>query len=291
MVSSLLSLAALLFVAGQTSSPAASRHWEKVFDGGASEWVYAVAAVGRNDWFIAIEGAVGKVTKGNIERYVTTPRQAEGLFVASGDNVYAFGDGELVVHHDGRKWTTEHAGAPPPRRRRRGTGAPDMLQGAYFSDAMMVAVGPSLVMVRQPDGSWAYPPKTEKQKLWDAAGSGPQTSKPQNCHLAGWYWLGKNRGFFYCHDRRAFLWDAGVLTPKGKIPRQCDDSLNAVVEEAGEVYAACNQATLWKTEGAGAWQAIQPPNEKGLKEIAFMAGADGCLFVAGPRSVWRSCDR
>lgn len=139
------------------------------------------------------------------------------------------------------------------------------------------------------DGSWVYPPKAERQSLWDAAGSGAQASKPQNCHLAGWHWLGKDRGFFYCHDRRAFLWDAGVLTPKGKIPRQCADSLNAVVEETGEVYAACNGATVWKTESPQMWQSIQVPTEKGLKEIAFMAGADGCLFVAGPHSVWRSC--
>jgi hypothetical protein len=46
---------------------------------------------------------------------------------------------------------------------------------------------------------------------------------------------------------------------------------------------------VWKTEGAEAWQAVQAPQEKGLKEIAFMAGADGCLFVANAGSVWRSC--
>ena len=291
MVSCLLNLAALLCVAGQTSPPPSARQWEKVFDGGARDWVYAVAAVGRDDWFIAVEGAVTRMTKGNIERYATAPRQAEGLFVASRDDVYALGDGELVVHHDGKKWTTEHVGAPPPRPRRRGTGAPDMLQGAYLGGATLVAVGPSLVVVRQPDGSWVYPSKAERQQLWDAGGSGPRISKPPKCQLAGWHWLGKNRGFFYCHDRRAFVWDAGALTPKGKIPRQCDDSLNAVVEEAGEFYAACNQATVWKTEGAEAWRAIQAPKETGLKEIAFMAGADGCLFVAGPRAVWRSCHR
>ncbi len=291
MVWSFLRIVGLLFVAGQTSSAPAERQWERVFDGGQNEWVYGVAAVSRDDWFIAIEGAVAKMTKGNIERYATAPRQAEGIFVASRDDVYAFGDGELVVRHDGKNWTTEHVGAPPPRPRRRGTGAPDMLRVGYFSGTTLVAAGPSLVMVRQPDGSWIYPPKAERQTLWDGAGSGPQMSKPQSCHLAGWHWLGRDRGFFYCHDRRAFVWEAGVLAAKGKLPRQCDDSLNAVVEDAGELYAACDGATLWKTERAEAWQPIQPPKEKGLKEIALMAGADGCLFVAGPRSVWRSCHR
>jgi hypothetical protein len=248
-----------------------------------------VAAVGRDEWFIGIEGAVAKVTNGNIERYATAPRQTEGLFVASRGDVYALGDGELVVHHDGKKWITEHVGAPPPRPRRRGTGAPDMLRAGYFDGETLVAVGPSLVMVRQAAGSWVYPPAAERQKLWDAGGSGPQISKPPKCYLAGWHWLGKDRGFFYCHDRRAFVWEAGALTPKGKMPRQCDDSLNAVVEDAGEIYAACNRATLWKTQGAEAWQPIQPPTEEGLKDIPSMAGAAGCLFVAGPRSVWRSC--
>ena len=164
-----------------------------------------------------------------------------------------------------------------------------MLQGGYFSDATLVAVGPSLVMLKQPDGAWEYPPKAERQKLWDAGGSGPQFVKPPNCYLAGWHWLGKDRGFFDCHDRRAFVWEAGVLTPKGKIPRQCHDSLNAAVEQAGDFYVACNSATLWKTRAGDEWQPVQPPNEKGLKDIAFMSGADGCLFVAGPHSVWRSC--
>ena len=164
-----------------------------------------------------------------------------------------------------------------------------MLRAGYFSHATLVAFGHSLVLVKRPDGSWVYPPEAERQELWDAGGSGPKISKPPNCFLAGWHWLGKDRGFFYCHDRRAFVWDAGVLTPKGKIARQCYDSLNSVVEDAGEFYVACNAATLWKSGGAGVWQAIQAPKEKGLKETVFMTGADGCLFLAGPRSVWRSC--
>jgi len=289
MVSAVLSLAALLCATGPASSPPMARQWEKVFDGGANEWVYAVAAVSRDEWFIALEGGVARATKGRVERHPTAPRQAEGLFVASRDSVYAFGDGELVLHHDGRQWTAEHVGPPPPRPRPRGTGAPDMLQAGYFSGATLVAVGPSLVMAKQPDGSWSTPPKAERQKLWDAAGSGPPISKPPKCNLAGWHWLGKDRGLFSCHDGRAFVWDAGALTPKGKLPGPCADSLNATVEDAGELYLACNAATLWRTEPGEAWQSVQPPKEKGLKEIAFMAGAGGCLFVAGPRSVWRSC--
>ena len=144
------------------------KHKITVFDGDAKDWVYAVAAVGRDDWFMALEGGVAKVTKGNVERYPTAPRQAEGLFVASPSSIYAFGDGELVVHHDGRQWNTEHVGPLPPRPRRRGTGAPDMLLGGYFSDGTLVAVGPSLVMVKQAPsvvtttgtGSWPGVPST-----------------------------------------------------------------------------------------------------------------------------------
>jgi hypothetical protein len=33
-----------------------------------------------------------------------------------------------------------------------------------------------------------------------------------------------------------------------------------------------------------------PPEEKGLKEIASISVADGCLFVGGNKSVWRACD-
>ena len=291
MVSSVIGLAALLCAAPQASSGAPAGEWERVFDGGSTDWVFAVAAVGRDDWFMTLDREVAKVTNGKVERYATAPRQAEGLFVASRNSVYAFGDGELVVHYDGKKWTTEHVGPPPPRPRRRGTGAPDMLYGGYFSDSTLVAFGVSLVMVKKPDGAWVYPPQADRQKLWDAGGSGPQISKPSKCDLAGWEWLGKGRGFVYCHDRRAFVWDSGVLTPKGKLPRQCFDSLNGTVEEEGEFYLACKSATLWKTHGSEAWQAVPVPKEKGLKEIQFIAGADGCLFAAGPHSVWRSCHK
>jgi hypothetical protein len=288
MILALLTLAALLATPGQSSSSGAPPKWEKVFEGGQNDRIYAVAAVGRDDWFLALEGSVAKVTTGNVERHATMPRQAERLFVASPASVYAFGDGELVVHFDGTKWTEEHVGPPPPRPRRRGTGAPDMLYGGYFSESTLIAVGPSLVMAKQPDGSWAYPPTVDRQKLWDAGGSGPRISKPSKCSLAGWHWLGKNRGFFYCHDRRAFVWDTAMLTPKGTMPRKCYDSLHSIAEERGEFYAACNSATLWKTQGE-VWQPVAPPKEKGLEDMEFVAAAGGCLFVTGPRSVWRAC--
>jgi hypothetical protein len=284
---------ALLLAAGGSSSPAppsTSPKWEKVFDGAPSERIYAVAAVGRDDWFLALERAVAKVTKSNVERHDTMPRQAQGLYVASPTSVYALGDGEMVLHFDGKTWTEEHVGAPPPRPRRRGTGAPDMLVSAYLSDSTLVAVGPSLALLKQRDGSWTQPAKADRQKLWEAGGLGPKVAWPSGCARAGWLWLGKNRGFFFCHDRRAFVWEAGKLTAKGSIPRKCYDSLNSMAEERGEFYVACSSATMWRSQGE-TWQAVAEPKEKGLKEIEFMAAADGCLFATGPRSVWRACSQ
>ena len=91
----------------------------------------------------------------------------------------------------------------------------------------------------------------------------------------------------FCHDRRAFLLQAGTITPKGTIPQKCYRSFDSLTYANGDIYASCSGGTLWKTEGQ-AWRPIAPP--KTLREIPAISFADGCLFVASGRSVWRRCD-
>jgi hypothetical protein len=82
-----------------------------------------------------------------------------------------------------------------------------------------------------------------------------------------------------------FVWDAGALVSKGKMPSKCYDSLDSLAEIDGELFASCSSAMLWKTAGEE-WRRIDAP--KGVKN-AFVAAAGGCLFVGGDRAVWRSC--
>jgi hypothetical protein len=109
---------------------------------------------------------------------------------------------------------------------------------------------------------------------------------PANCRGRGWHWLGRNRGFFTCDDRRAFVYDSGTVTPKGRFPRQCGSTISWLASAGSEVYATCG-TSLWKTD-AQTWRPIDAPKQR-MREFSSIAFADGCLFVAANRTVWRRC--
>jgi hypothetical protein len=278
-------------LAAGDNSPATPT-WEKVFDGGADKPVSAVKAIGRDTWFAA--GGRWGVATGTKTGTTVQPTHDHGviaLFVESPTSVYALGEGELIWHFDGKAWAEEHVAPMPPKGRR--PFSEHMLYLAYQDGAPkapLVALGLMLVLVKRSDGTWAPPPSTEKEALLKVGQLGPHISLPPKCDRAGWEWFERNRGAFYCHDRRIFLWDAGTLTPKGKMPSKCYDSLHSMAEEKGELYASCSSLTLWKTEGE-AWRRIEPPRQSGLKEVPSVSFVDGCLFVGSDRAVWRSCNR
>jgi hypothetical protein len=78
------------------------------------------------------------------------------------------------------------------------------------------------------------------------------------------------------------------VAPKGNFPRQCGSTVGALAYARGEVYATCG-TTLWKTDGV-TWRRIEAPKERSRK-LSSVAFADGCVFLAGDRTVWRSCER
>jgi len=282
----------LMAMAASTSSPTSSA-WEKVFDATSYGWVGVVKATGRESWIAGGPWGVATANGAGATVESTNGHGVLGLFVESANSVYAFGEGELIWHLDGKKWTEEHTGALPPRNKRRPY-AEHMLYLSYYDgtepQGPLVALGLSLVLVKQPDGAWAPPPSTDKNRLLELGQLGPKISRPARCDTAGWHWFGRNRGALYCHDRRMFVVDMDRLTPKGKLPSNCYDGLNSIVEAKGELYASCHAQTLWKTEGE-TWRRIDPPKDKGLKEIPSISVADGCLFVGGNKSVWRRCDQ
>jgi hypothetical protein len=272
-----------------TDNSAAGPTWEIVFKGTRTDdWVYVVHAVGREDWFVGGRWGVARASKAGVERYATAGRAILGLFFEAANSVFALGRDELILHFDGNQWLEEHVG---PRSRRRGRGA-DILSMAYSEDkvpkAPIVAIGPSLVLVRQSNGIWVDPPKVDKERLLEVGQLGPEISRPARCDPAGWRWLGRNKGAFFCHDKRAFIFDDRTVTAKGRMPGQCEATINSIVYDKGELYASCGSATLWKTDGQ-TWRPIPAPKE--LKEIPSISVADGCLFVAGGHGVWRSCAR
>jgi hypothetical protein len=285
----------LLLLAATSPANPSSATWEKVFDGGADFLIYAVEASGRDNWIAGGSKGLVTATKDGTKVEPAHDRGVLGLFAESPTSIYALGQGELIWHFDGKKWTEEHVGPLPAKGQDRGPrrGA-DQLNFAFYENASpgapLVALGPSLVLARRPDGTWAKPAdERARQKLWKAGQRGPQLSAPPaKCGALAWRWLRKDLAMFFCADHRAFIYEGGTVTAKGKMPRQCGPAIISIEYVRGEIYASCDSATLWKTDDQ-TWRQIAAPREKGLDEIPSIAVADGCLFVAGDRGVWRSC--
>lgn len=285
----------LLLAATVGNSPPARKAsppiWEKVFDGGSDQWVGAIAATGRDVIFVGGSWGISTVTKAGATIEPTHGRGVLGFFVESSSSVYAVGEGELIWHFDGKKWSDEHVGPLPPRNQRRPF-SEHMLYRMRHSDdpnGKPVAFGLVLVLMKQPDGTWAAPPQGDKDKLLEIGAIGPKLPDgPSKCGGRAWHWLGQDQAFFSCDDRRAFLVEEGRVTPKGTLPRQCGSTVGALAYATGEVYVTCG-TTLWKTDGE-AWRRIEAPNP-GSRELSSVALADHCVFVSGGRTVWRSCER
>lgn len=289
-----LSLAPLILAASVGISPPAGKAsaptWEKVFDGGSDMWADAIAATGRDALFVGGTWGISTVTREGATVQSTHGHGVLGFFVESASSVYAMGEGELIWHFDGKKWSEEHVGFLPPRNQRRPF-SEHMLSQMDHTDGpngRPVAFGLVLVLMKQPNGTWAAPPESEAERLREMGGTGPKlTDGPSNCGGRSWHWFGQHRAFFSCDDRRAFLVDEGRVTPKGKFPRQCGSTVGALTYATGEVYATCDTA-LWKTDGE-TWRRIEAPNPR-WREFSSVVFADHCVFVAGGRSVWRSCN-
>jgi hypothetical protein len=280
MVAAALSLFALLATAPAVVAPAG---WEKIIEStGPKEWVSSVLAFGPNDWFAGGVGWLARGTARGIERTPTGPRAVLGMVGEAPDDVFALGDDELIMHFDGKGWVEEHVGLKPKKP---GRGA-DILHAAFHSESKLVAFGPTLLLVRKADRTWEPPPATESKKLLDLADSGPELKLPAKCDAAGWFWLGKSKAMFDCHDGRSFVFDAGKVTFKGLLPRECRRAFNSVTSGQGELFASCGPGKLWKTDGER-WRPYA--SFMGVKELVSISVTEKCVFVASNRVVWRSC--
>lgn len=286
-------LLTVVTAAGTTAGPLRPS-WEAVYDGGRHAVVGPVHAMGRDDW-IASLGRRGLVMAraGAVVVDDTRDHGVLGFFADAPGSLFALGEGELIWHFDGKAWTEEHVAPRPPRGRR--PFAAHMLYVGYLDGTAKaprpVAVGLELALVRQANGTWASPPPAERARLSSTGLLGPAFPPPSGCARAGWRWLTPRAGAFSCHDGRLFAWDAGVVTARGKLPGPCADVLGALVAGGGDLFASCKFATLWKLEGER-WRRIVAPaeNGQGLMDIGSIAFAQGCLFVAGKRALWRACD-
>jgi hypothetical protein len=273
-------------IAATPTAPSAI--WEKVYEveGGREAWLSSVRARSRDEWFVGGQWGVAHGAKGQLTRYETPGRPVIGLWDGGEDGIFAFGTGELVLRFDGAKWIEEHTG-PIAKKGSRGI---DMLYLAFVDTdrtvPAIVALGTSLALERQPDHTWIKPTQPESAKLVQRGQLGPPVKLPAGCHGAGWFWLGRKRGFSYCHDGRSFLVDeSGAATGRGKLPKECKRAIDGLTAAGSELYAICG-GKVFRTDSAG-WDPFGTgPREKELTSISF---ADGCVFVTGRRAMFRSC--
>ncbi len=181
---------------GTTTSAAGTPRtpWETVFEGerGPDGWVSGVAALARDDFFVAGGWGITRATAGRVERRDTPGHAIFGLVDANPDGIFALGAGELVLHFDGKTWTEEHAGAAvPPRTKSANT----LLYSAFqtCSDPNEIAFGPKLVLERQRDLSWRAASGDDRERLWDLVRgwASSAVARPSRCDAGSWFWLGK----------------------------------------------------------------------------------------------------
>ena len=287
--STVASLSVLLSATGSIGVREAA--WEKVFElGGNDRWISSVRAVGPDDWFVAGDWGVTRISKANVERRETPGTPILGLFLDGPTSMSAVGARELVLHFDGKAWTEEHLASQP---RKKASRAEDELVAAFRLEGQgsssIVAFGPHLALMRQPDATWANRSEAERYRLWSLGSMGPPNiARPPRCVPGAWFWLSGPSAWFTCQDGRAFTFQAGHVAPQGTQPRECR-TLTAVASAQDQTYIVCANGTLWKTLGVS-WQAVTPPKVKDT-DYASISIVEHCVFLAGRRTVWRTCTR
>lgn len=284
MLLTLFTISALL--AGSAPGPAGESRWEKIYEtAGPQEFVAAVWAVDRDEWFVAGKWGVSHVTKAGRESRATRSTVA-GLFGESAKSVFALGYDQLVLHYDGRAWTEEHD-VPTPNRGPRDYD--DLVHSAFYVPGdprgVLMAFGPHAVLERQVDGTWRAPAEPERERLSSLAEHGP-AENPAGCQGESWFWLGKDLAWFVCQDRRTFIFDRGQVSPKGRMSRSCPTPTRAAYA-GGEIYAACSERGVWRTEGQ-TWRRL--PRFDGDAPAFDISVANKCVFVTSRRTVWRRCE-
>jgi len=282
----LICLVSVLAATPASSSPASSSsapRWEKVFEapGGTKGWLSSVLATPAGDWFA---GGKWGVTRNGKEEEETPGATILGLSDQGAAGVFAVGSDELVLRFDGKAWLKEHVG-PKPKRRGHGAHLLDSMFVDAKPDAPLVAHGPSLVLARRPDATWAPVREADGKKLLLLAELGPASARPPKCTLRAWMWRGRGLAWFACHDGRSFLYSDGAVAPKGTLAKECKASISAVGNGGSDVYVGC-AGKLWKT-GEEGWRPIEVPKDE--REVRAISVAKGCMYLAGRYTVWRNC--
>lgn len=278
--------AAALLVAlsagGVASSPPG---WEQIFSATVPRASLSTIAVVDDEgtWVAGGGDLIVRGGKGPADAHAEPGAFIVGVVGGGKDPVLAVGADDLILRWDGHDWVRESFAADAPKlgrsRRRR-----LLLQGAFHPNGQpLTAYGPWRVLTREGDGTWKAPAEADRYRLMTQAQLGPEAPHPKGCDRLQWRWLPNGEGWLGCRDGRSFLVGAdGATVERGRMPKSCIDGLGTLVRRGNTLFAACDKATLWRSDGPR-WDRVQAP------KVEAIAADTRCLYGVAGGAVWRNC--
>jgi hypothetical protein len=275
---------ALLLASPSNSAPPS---WEKVYEHPDKKQKLVAVWADDRGWFAAGPRLLLSGDASGVHPQPVGERAVVAFSGATRAELFAVGWDEVIFKLEGDKWLEEHRALGEPKgSSQKGTSGADLFETVASLPGkpkpVLAAIGPSLVLLRNPDAFWQAVPDVERPALMSLAHQGPRGALPADCTLAIWRWVGQERAVFSCRDGRSFVFDAGKVAPAGKLPRACDKLEHARLRGT-EAFALCS-GQLWRSDGKRWQRDVVGPAK--LRDYAF---TDRCLYAVTDRAVWRRC--
>lgn len=267
---------------------AAADRWEKLYEAsGKDQWFTAAWLKADGGWRA---GGKNLIVAGDRTGVQTTPTDGFVVYAFGEDklgNVVAVGSRQAIWEERGKSFERVHERPGPPRTGRAAN--KDVLEGVRYIDPArperLVAYGSlHLTVSKEPNKPWQ---RDENDNLAQRGSLGPEPKAPPGCHPAGWHWTDSKDGILDCHEGTAYLYSKGTpLTALGRLPRACGRAMPAAVVDRSNVFVTCGEKPqIWRLDAdKKEWSPVP-----GVSDVRALQARGGCLLVATPRTILRSC--
>ena len=198
-------------------------------------------------------------------------------------SVYAVGKLGLVMHYDGRSWTTEHP--MPAARHRSAEGSLLLYRVGPFLPGTVAAFGPGYALKRV-GSSWVPVEGRERDgmlRTWEGrdrpfTSCGAQVSGGPSWHIG-------ERGkpaWVTCGDNSAFLVRGRSVESRGRAPKACYAGALSSELFLDDLFAVCG-GRLWRN-ASRRWTPVATP-----EEVDQLFATTTCLYALDVFGVVRHC--
>ena len=197
-------------------------------------------------------------------------------------NVYAVGKLGLVMHYDGRSWTTEH---PMPVARHPGDERSLLLfRVGPFVSGTVAAFGPEYALKRV-GSSWVPVQGREREGMFWTWEGGDRPFASCGAQVSGPAWhLGRrgNPTWVTCADRSAFLVRGPSVESRGRAPKACYAGVLSSELFLDDLFAVCDER-IWRN-ASRRWTLVATP-----EEVDHLFTTTTCLYALNSFGVVRHC--